>query len=359
MRSFGSLFLRAAKTASMSLALGAVACSSSGSGSTDAGSSMTPQQACAAQAQAGCTLRSGCSNTFAINHTFPDEMTCETRGAETCVSGQAAKGSSQTVAKIGDCATAYPTEACQDYFDNNPVAACAPATGTLQVGEPCGASGQCQSAFCATGADQACGTCQPPPAVGTPCQIIADCGHDLGCAIPAGQVAGTCAAFAMAGQACLTNVAPCAAGLSCVGDNTTAMTMGKCATAGSTVGSACDGSRKTEASCDGDKGLVCIPTAKGSAIGTCQNIQLVAPGAPCGNIGSAPITGYALCQAGGLCVIPTGASTGTCVAAAADGAACDNDVTKGPPCLSPAKCVPATATATAGTCTFPDATKCM
>jgi hypothetical protein len=52
-------------------------------------------------------------------------------------------------------------------------------------------------------------------------------------------------------------------------------------------------------------------------------------------------------------------TTGTCAAPAVDGAACDNDPSMGPPCLAPAKCVPATSTATAGICTVPDAATCM
>jgi hypothetical protein len=145
-----------------------------------------------------------------------------------------------------------------------------------------------------------------------------------------------------------------------VGDDETAGTMGTCQKAGAAVGAACDGSRKTMASCDNDLGLVCIPTAKGSAVGTCQKITLVADGATCGAIGSMPITGFAECQAGGACIKGAdGGTTGICMAPAADGAACDSDPTKGPPCLSPAKCLPTADGGTAGTCTVPDATKCM
>ena len=76
------------------------------------------------------------------------------------------------------------------------------------------------------------------------------------------------------------------------------------------------------------------------------------------------LTSGLICQAGGLCAEPlndagTAANMGTCIAPAADGAACDNDPTKGPPCLAPAKCVPTSTSGTAGTCTVPDATKCM
>jgi hypothetical protein len=112
--------------------------------------------------------------------------------------------------------------------------------------------------------------------------------------------------------------------------------------------------------CENSLGLVCIPAMKGSAVGTCKAITLVAANAACGDVGSMPITGFTECQAGGLCkkAAPTD-TTGTCVAPAADGMACDDDPTKGPPCLAPAKCVPSVKGMTAGTCTVPDASKCM
>jgi hypothetical protein len=106
--------------------------------------------------------------------------------------------------------------------------------------------------------------------------------------------------------------------------------------------------------------VFCIPTAMGSQIGTCQAIKLVAAGAVCGTIGAMPITGVAVCANGGLCkkAAPTD-PTGTCVLPAADGAACDNDAANGPPCLAPAKCViPSGSSATAGTCTMPNASTC-
>jgi hypothetical protein len=197
--------------------------------------------------------------------------------------------------------------------------------------------------------------------VGASCQVTADCGRDLACAIPSGATTGTCAAFVALNGACLTGVNPCAPGLSCVGDNPTASPAvnGTCLVAGSTVGAACDRSRATAAACDGNLGLTCIPTAKGSQVGTCQAMSLVAAGATCGSIGANPITGYAVCENGGLCVkaAPTDA-TGTCVAPVGDGEACNSDPTIGPPCLDPAKCVPTADGGTAGTCTLSNAANC-
>jgi len=316
-------------------------------------------QACTTEAHALCSLRNSCSNGF-LDKNFPSEMSCETRTAAACEVDLSATGNGQTPAKVSACGAAYPNEACSDLFDNNPVAACVPPAGTGATGAPCGVDAQCTSTFCAIGQYAICGTCQPLPALGALCHVEADCGRDVQCVTPDGAAAGTCAAFVQSAGACLTNVKPCVEGLACVGDDVTTMTMGTCQTAGATVGVACDTTRKTKAPCNADLGLVCIPTAAGSGVGTCKSITLVAPLAACGDIGAAPITGFADCQAGGLCKKAAATdTTGTCVATAADGAACDNNPASGPPCLSPAKCVVTGEAGTAGTCRFPDAAKCM
>lgn len=367
--------------ATTTLAIGLTFCSSSsssGAAPTDAGGGDTSTgdgggsdsastvdgaaavEACASEATALCNLRSSCSMTFNISRNFPDLATCVSRTEQTCVAALAASGTGQTPTGVTACAAAYPNEACTDYFDDDPIAACTPPAGSLQTGAACGASAQCASTFCAIPEYQVCGTCQPVPAVGATCQVNADCGRNLACAVADNATTGTCAAYGASGAACLTGVAPCAAGLACVDDNVTMMTMGTCMAQGATVGAACDGTRKTAPNCSADLGLVCIPTAAGSAVGTCQSIMLVAAGAACGDIGSAPITGYADCEASGLCKRATDtATTGTCVAPAVDGASCDNDPTVGPPCLAPAKCVPTSDAGTAGTCTVPDAATCL
>ena len=56
------------------------------------------------------------------------------------------------------------------------------------------------------------------------------------------------------------------------------------------------------------------------------------------------------CANGGNCYTVSG----TCKAAAADGAACDTAA--GPPCMTPARCV--TSGSTAGTCTVPSGSMC-
>lgn len=346
-------------------ALGAAGCSGSsggGSGGTEADASGADEAACNAEAQAVCTLRSSCSNTYAIDKNYGSTGVCQTRTAANCVASLAASGSGQSASKVQACTSAYPSESCTEFLDGNPATACVPPAGTGQTGSACAFSAQCASTFCAVSQNQVCGTCQPLPPPGAPCQVAADCGRNLACAVPAGATTGACSTYAAQGASCLTGKQVCAAGLVCVGDDPTKSTMGTCQASGTSVGAACDATRKTMPSCNTDKGLVCIPSKKGSALGTCQNIQLVAAGAACGDMGSAPITGFADCSGGGACIKqPTDggtATTGTCVAPAADGAACDSDPTKGPPCLSPAKCVPTADGGTAGTCTLANAAAC-
>lgn len=340
----------------------------SGSTGGAGGSGPTAEEACADSAKAACSERDKCSmNGFLNDVTWGSEAICEMRSAMACPASLTAKGTAQTPAHLEECVAAYASYTCTDFLDNNPPAACAPPAGSLANGSPCGASGQCSSTFCALGPYAVCGTCQPLPAAGAPCQSQAECGRDLACVKPQGstpQTQGKCAAWVPMGGACLAGQSTCAAGLVCVGEVVATSTMGTCQPAASAVGAACDATRKTMASCDADLGLVCIPTsAMTKGVGTCQAIKLTKPGEACGPIGAMPITGYASCEAGGMCKKAAPADlSGTCVAPAADGMPCDSDVTKGPPCLAPAKCVPAKgapAGTTAGTCTVPDASQCM
>ncbi len=356
----------------------AAACGSSAStGSGSGGSSSTTTsgtggvgptgtKACNDEAAAVCTLRDTCAPNYENKHIYGSEAVCQSRTAQTCINALDAKGQGNTAAAVEACATAYPSEMCADFFDSNNTA-CPTPTGTLAMGAACGASGQCASTYCAVTQYTVCGTCQPLPVVGATCEVQADCGRDLACAIPDVNVddagiptSGKCAAWVASGAACLTGYNPCQNGLVCVGDDETTMTMGTCQAAISTVGGSCQTTHQALANCNGDLGLICIAPANNDGMGTCVTIALVGAGATCGDIGS-PVTGFAQCTTSGLCkkAAPTDTS-GTCVAAAADNMPCDSDPSIGPPCLSPAKCVvPAGSSGTAGTCTVPNAATCM
>jgi len=332
--------------------------SSSSPGSSDAGTSAS--QACADIAHAQCEKRESCSiGSFYNNYNYGSEAECETRVAPPCVSGLSAQGTGQSASNLETCVAEYASYSCTDFRDNNPSGACVPPAGTRPVGSACGANGQCASTFCHLAQRETCGVCAALPQVGTICVYEGDCGRNLDCAIPSGSASGTCASLVANGGACLTGSMPCQAGLACVGETVATNTTGTCQPQASTVGAACDRARKTAANCDFERGLTCVPTAAASGVGTCQTMTLVAVGQTCGVLGTSPITGEAVCNAGGLCVKANAAdATGTCVAAAKDGAACNSDATVGPLCLPPAKCVATSAVATSGTCVVPDATQC-
>jgi hypothetical protein len=345
---------------------------SQSTGASMGGAGTTVAQACADIALATCIKRNACSmNGFENDVVYGSEATCEAEAALTCPSSITAKGSAQTPAHIEQCINAFAGYACPDFWDSNPPAACTPPAGSLANGAACGASGQCTSTFCAVGPFATCGTCQPLPLPGAACQVQADCGRGFACVKPAGatvQTKGKCAAFAAMGEPCLTGSTPCQATLSCQGDDPTTSTLGTCVAAGATINAPCDTTRKTAPACDFTLGLACIPSNTKNGAGKCLPIELAAAGQPCGDLpggaGAAFLfTISASCQGGGLCKRSAPASaTFVCVAPAADGMPCDSDETKGPPCLSPAKCVPkkgAPAGTTAGTCTVPDATTCL
>ncbi len=152
---------------------------------------------------------------------------------------------------------------------------------------------------------------------------------------------------------------PCVNGTQCVGLVATMALSGTCQPSVATVGATCDPTRKTMAGCEAVAGLACIPTGTGATMDACQPVTLASPGTTCGAIGK-PVRSVVDCQAGGLCKkVATTDATGTCVAPASEGAACNVDPTIGPLCLAPSKCVMTSPGGTAGTCTTPDATKCM
>jgi len=317
--------------------------------SASTASGTTAAQACMDLVHVECTQRDKCSlNSFLNDRNWGSEANCESRNLAPCVSALMAMGTAQTPAHIEACVAAYPTYTCTDFFDINPPAACIAPAGSVAMGGACGANAQCTTGFCAVADHEVCGTCKTLPVAGATCQVQGDCGRDLACAIPVGMTSGTCAAFVAGGGMCLTGSAPCQNGFACVGEVIATSTKGTCTAEGSTVGAACDSSRKTAASCNAAMGLFCKPNAGGSTIGTCAAITLAMPGQACGAMGT-PVTGFAECGSSGLCV------NKLCVAPAADNAACDS--VNGPPCLLPAQCVP-TGTGTAGTCKLPDATQC-
>jgi hypothetical protein len=171
------------------------------------------------------------------------------------------------------------------------------------------------------------------------------CVHDL-CA--RGQICTvrtmTCQKVAQLGETCDSTTLLCAAGLGCVIPN--GATTGTCSASVATLGAACGG---TLGACDGTLGLTCTNKK-------CVAINYAANGMDCGNF---TVGGFGACGAGGNCYTASGIAQlgemGVCKAAAADGEPCD--LSLGPPCLTPARCV-VNGSGTAGVCTLPSGASC-
>jgi hypothetical protein len=289
-------------------------------------------EACAAYVKATCGRRDACSAGKGNGLEYGSAMNCETRELPKCMASLSAAGTSKTVAALMACTAAIPQQSCSNYFDNVAPAACRPLAGSLADGAACLSSWQCKSTFCALPHGDVCGVCAPRPKAGDSCAQTV-CGIGLLCHASTQQ----CVASVALNAPCDKN-APCAAGLGCVGN--TATVKGVCKAEGITVGAACDPKSTSAAGCDKDLGLQCDPVAL-----TCKLIPYADDGQPCGLVAG----GTVMCKAGGLCVGGSATTAGVCKTPVKDGQACN--VSAGPPCATPAKCV-------RGVCVYGDPAVC-
>jgi hypothetical protein len=327
---------------SLGLALG---CSSGSSGPS-------AEDACAKFAEAQCAKLQSCSNavvadgvTILRNYDSLNQgaYSCLTRVKNDCTSRLKAPGNGNNPTLTEQCAAAYATLSCQDFFDNVPAAGCAPA-GPRANGQSCVVAGQCTSAYCSGNKTAVCGICDDPPAAGSSC-VDTGCAHDQIC----NSSSQVCQDNIGAGVACDGADASqinCASGLTCSG------TVGSktCVAGGATEGAACGG---TGPGCLRFQGLACEGLA-GSKV--CTKVNLVGDGQPCGTLADGT---RADCLAG-ECYTATGLAPatdlGTCKKQVADGSLCDTVL--GPICYTGARCVTA-AGSSAGVCTIPDVTACQ
>jgi len=336
--------------------------SDDGGGTTPDGS-VTLAKACGDWAQARCTRLDSCSNaTYTVVH-YGSQATCVTNSTAQCTTDLAASQTAATPSYFEGCANAMTTESCSDLFNANPPAACTPLAGPGAVGATCFVAAQCQSTYCAVAQFATCGTCAAVPKSGDACVVDADCGsrNQLTC-----SKAGTCVAYGASGGSCDKDD-PCGSGLTCVGAKPLKAIAGSCMPSGSTVGATCDASEETAAGCDAELSLACDP-----ATSLCIAEALVGANATCGLFVDG---GLSRCESAGTCLIPTSdagtdddagdsgaapvanTTPGSCVAAAANGAACNSTSTPG--CIPPAKCVIADGGADQGTCQLDDPTSCL
>jgi hypothetical protein len=299
---------------------------------------MTADLACQDVASARCARLDACG-TNTVHLRFGDSATCVSRQKMSCLEGLSATSTGATPDTVEACAKALPSVTCNDLFNNTVSSTCQAQIGKLGTGEACVFNGQCRSQFCATAKNALCGECMAQPEGGDSCASLTSCGPGLKC-VNQGTV---CASeVTQTGDACDRDD-PCGSGFSCVGARPAAMMQGTCQPAVTLAGASCDPLHQTGSGCDPNLGLVCDVASS-----VCVAVTVVDAGRACDATAI-------VCSASGTCVIPTGASLGTCVAAAADGAVCDTSL--GPDCMNLSRCV-VMGTSTVGTCTLPSDAEC-
>jgi hypothetical protein len=299
--------------------------------------------ACAAEATANCAKREQCQDKGATRE-FGGMDACTTRLTASCVAALAAPGQGNNPTAVTACAATITAATCAAYLD--PAGVCPQQKGTGADGSACAYAGQCSTGFCATPYGAACGVCAELPKAGDACG--SGCGAQ---ALSCDHTTGTCLAIVAVGAKCdATNL--CGPSADCVGADAKTMTQGTCTAEGEMAGAACDNTSKTAARCDRNAGLACNAMTK-----MCEAMPTATAGAVCG---ADKKTGTVTECSGGTCETPAGAAQATCVAYAADGAACDTN--NGPVCTPQASCIgmagAAGGSGVTGTCQLPSATAC-
>jgi hypothetical protein len=285
---------------------------------------------CMALAVAQCTMHDGCTDGFQSARVYGTPELCVARTMLPCVNSSQIRDTGQTPDQLATCTSQTAAADCSTYFENNPPPGCN-AAGPDGTGTPCGTDNECKTGYCRIDTDAICGVCAAKPLIGATC-VGGDCGRDLGCAKAATSSTGMCAAWVEEGDPCPDVLHPCAPTLTCYAGTCTKARL---------EGMTCDGMNISAPMCNSQLGLSCIAS-------TCVKNTHVHAGESCGAFAGAVAT----CVAGATCIKASVTDlAGVCMGPAADGAACNDDPTIGPPCLTPAKCV-------AGVCTVPDSRTC-
>lgn len=304
-----------------------VGCSSSDSSSSTA---VSADSACSDYASMFCDKVDQCASAF-VTLAYGDAATCKSRLQLACLNAVHAPNTARTPESIESCVSAAKSLSCADLINGKTPTECQPVNGSLDDGKPCGTDDQCKSGFCGfDDSKKICGVCGPKPAAGSTCVDGKKCASGQTC-----SSSGKCAVPAAAGASCGADV-PCGFGLSCVS--------GTCAK-NLAEGAACDLTGGTTPACDVANGLVCLS-------GKCAKFAFAGPGGTCGydyDVATKTASSAVICSKSGNCKTPMGMTKGTCVAVAADGAACGG--TTGADCLPPAACID-------GICKLPDASSC-
>jgi hypothetical protein len=282
------------------------------------------EEACKSYVKAICTQTMSCGAPL-IKIAYGDEASCEARLLLACTPTLQDSKTALTPSKLEACSKKFMTLTCSAIYSRQLPDECKATGGTLVDGTACGDSFQCKGGLCKKPANTVCGTCTEPGQSGAACTADEDCDLGLVCAGSA------CVARAAQGATCDDNH-PCAYGLSC--------SNGACQMAPG-AGQSCTPTL-AGGNCDQSQGLFCNPSSL--TAGVCALAGYAGAGMPCGAVNG----GYTLCTAASKCSA-SGVMTGTCIAPAADGAACN--ATNGPTCTSPALCANSV-------CTIPDTSTC-
>jgi hypothetical protein len=275
--------------------------------------SVTGDQACTDYATALCTKIGACSPVLQL--VYGDVATCTSRVALTCSLTLGLPGSPSLPGPLEACSASLANVTCDDLLSGNTPAGCM-VMGSETDGLACADDAQCASGRCVKPVAGGCGTCGTPPGAGASCATSA-CAPGLEC----GKSSKICVARAKLGDSCNAD-RPCLPSLACMGVNGS----GTCVTP-IAAGGKCDPAQKDFAGCDSSHAYYCSGFTN-----TCQLYNFAQAGEACGLV-----NGATLCAKSGVCTPnDAGAFMGTCVAAAADGTACDANV--GPNCLPPAFC---------------------
>lgn len=281
---------------------------------------VTEAEACTAMARAVCAKLLDCSPILKDSQ-YADNAACIAREELRCAPILHAEGSKTTPADIKACADGYFTISCDDILSDHLSEPCRPTPGTLANGSPCGLDTQCASTKCVTNGEP-CGVCAEPIAARGACTTNEECARGLTCAN------NVCTALGARGAAC--NPASCLPSLVCVNNVCEKPVL---------VGKPCNGMGAAD-NCAQLLNYIC------GASNQCEQIKVAtSAGSPCGWVDQ----DFVFCQAKGHCRMAPMMTSGTCIAAAEDGAACDD--AQGPECLPGALCIN-------GVCTLNDATTC-
>lgn len=282
------------------------------------GGGPTADSACNTHAQSYCAKLMQCAP-FSYNFTYTSMSQCAARNKQYCLLFFGLSGSKRTAAEIERCAQAVAPLSCMEYYDStSPTQVGCRSAGTLADGTPCGASDQCQSQYCNLNYTTGCGVCTPYVKVGSACQTAAGsptCEPGSFCMGMTGSQ--KCVASVGLGSACNLTTGPnCKYPLAC--------RSGVCSQP-KVLNDTCEPTVVND--CDSTQNLGCNSTNK-----KCEQIfRFVTAGMSCGSSATPPFT---YCGGSSRCTVTTG--TGTCIAPAADDAACSD--TAPPGCQAVATC---------------------